>query len=235
MKKPYILVVEDEAAIAELVAINLRHSGFECEIAVDSAEAQSRVFERLPDLVLLDWMLPTMSGFSLAKLWRSQIETKQLPIIMLTARAEEADKVAGLDAGIDDYITKPFSTKELLARVRAVLRRRAPDVVVSGSTLTVGMISLDSASHRVTAEGKEVKLAPTEFKLLTALLQQGDKVLKRETLQNMVWGHYSDIDERTVDVHIKRLREALTVVSATASAQVETVRGMGYRLSKSAM
>jgi two-component system phosphate regulon response regulator PhoB len=154
---------------------------------------------------------------------------------MLTARAEEVDKVASLDAGVDDYITKPFSTKELLARVRALLRRRAPDVIVSGATLAVGVISLDTAAHRVTADGKEVKLAPTEFKLLTALLQQGDKVLKRETLQNMVWGHYSDIDERTVDVHIKRLREALTAVSPVASAQVETIRGMGYRLSKSAL
>jgi two-component system, OmpR family, phosphate regulon response regulator PhoB len=172
MKKPYILIVEDEAAIAELVAINLRHSGFECDVASDSAQAQSMAFERLPDLVLLDWMLPTMSGFSLAKQWRSQLETKALPIIMLTARAEEADKVAGLDAGIDDYITKPFSTKELLARVRAVLRRRAPDVVVAGSTLTVGVISLDGVAHRVSAEGREVKIAPTEFKLLTALLQQ---------------------------------------------------------------
>jgi len=235
MKKPYILIVEDEAAIAELVAINLRHSGFECEIAVDSAEAQSMVFDRLPDLVLLDWMLPTMSGFSLAKQWRNQVETKLLPIVMLTAKAEEVDKIASLDADADDYITKPFSTKELLARVRAVLRRRAPDVIVAGSVLTVGVISLDNQAHRVTAEGKDVKLAPTEFKLLTALLQQGDKVLKRETLQNMVWGHYSDIDERTVDVHIKRLREALTAVSATASAQVETIRGMGYRLSKSAL
>jgi two-component system phosphate regulon response regulator PhoB len=235
MKKPYILIVEDEAAIAELVSINLRHSGFECEVAIDSAEAQSMVFERMPDLVLLDWMLPTMSGFSLAKQWRSQIETKLLPIIMLTARAEEVDKVASLDGGVDDYITKPFSTKELLARVRAVLRRRAPDVIVSGSTITVGVISLDSSAHRITAEGKDVKLAPTEFKLLTALLQQADKVLKRETLQNMVWGHYNDIDERTVDVHIKRLREALTVVSIPAATQVETIRGMGYRLSKSAL
>ena len=235
MKKPYILIVEDEAAIAELVAINLRHSGFECEVASDSAEAQSRVFERLPDLVLLDWMLPTLSGFSLAKQWRSQIETKLLPIIMLTARAEEADKVASLDAGVDDYITKPFSTKELLARVRAVLRRRAPDGVVAGSVITAGVISLDSAAHRVTAEGKNVKLAPTEFKLLTTLLQQAGKALKRETLRNRVWGPYSDIDERTVDVRIKRLREALTAVSPAASAQVETLREMGYRLSQSAL
>jgi two-component system, OmpR family, phosphate regulon response regulator PhoB len=232
MKKPYILIVEDEAAIAELIAINLRHSGFECDVAGDTTQAQSMVFERMPDLVLLDWMLPAMSGFSLAKLWRSQSDTKQMPIIMLTAKAEELDKIAGLDAGVDDYITKPFSTKELLARVRAVLRRRAPDVIVAGATLTVGVISLDSQAHRVTAQGKEVKVGPTEFKLLTALLQQGDKVLKRETLQNMVWGHYSDIDERTVDVHIKRLREALNAVSADAAAQVETIRGMGYRLSK---
>jgi two-component system, OmpR family, phosphate regulon response regulator PhoB len=234
MKKPYILIVEDEAAIAELVAINLRHSGFECDVAGDTTQAQSMAFERMPDLVLLDWMLPAMSGYSLAKLWRSQAETKQIPIIMLTAKAEEADKVAGLDVGVDDYITKPFSTKELLARVRAVLRRRAPDVVVAGASLTVGLISLDSLAHRVTADGKEVKVGPTEFKLLTALLQQGDKVLKRETLQNMVWGHYSDIDERTVDVHIKRLREALNAVAPEAAAQVQTIRGLGYRLSKSA-
>jgi two-component system phosphate regulon response regulator PhoB len=232
MKKPFVLIVEDEAAIAELVMINLRHAGYECEIAVDSAAAQSMVFERLPDLVLLDWMLPTMSGFSLAKQWRSQAETKLLPIIMLTARAEEIDKVASLDAGVDDYITKPFSNKELLARVRAVLRRRAPDIVVTGSTMTIGVISLDIEAHRVTAEGKEVKLALTEFKLLTALLQQSEKVLRRDTLQNMVWGHYSDIDERTVDVHIKRLREALALTSAAAAAQVQTIRGMGYRLSR---
>ncbi len=233
MKKPYILVVEDESAIAELVCINLRHSGFECATAKDSTEAKSMAFERLPDLVLLDWMLPTMSGYSLAKQWRSQEETKRLPIIMLTAKAEEADKVAGLDAGVDDYITKPFSTKELLARVRAVLRRRAPSALTDGEVLTAGLISLDSQAHRVTAQGREVRLALAEFKLLLALLQQGDKVLRRETLQNMVWGHYSDIDARTVDVHIKRLREALSAVSSDAAAQIETVRGMGYRLSKS--
>jgi two-component system phosphate regulon response regulator PhoB len=151
---------------------------------------------------------------------------------MLTAKAEEIDKVAGLDAGIDDYITKPFSNKELIARVRAVLRRRAPDTAITASTISLGVITLDEQAHRMLAEGKEVKLAPTEFKLLTALLQQGDKVLKRETLQNMVWGHYSDIDERTVDVHIKRLREALTAVSSAAAAQIQTIRGIGYRLSK---
>lgn len=232
MKKTYVLIVEDETAIAELIAINLRHGGFECALAPDSAQAQAMVFERCPDLVLLDWMLPTMSGLSLAKQWRSQIETKHLPIIMLTAKAHEADKVAGLDAGVDDYITKPFSTKELLARVRAVLRRRAPEPASGGSSMTVGRISLDSTAHRVTASGLEVKLAPTEFRLLTALLQQNDKVLKRETLQNMVWGHYSDIDERTVDVHIKRLREALHAVSPQAAGQVQTIRGMGYRLSR---
>jgi len=231
MKKPYILIVEDEAAIAELVAINLRHSGFECEVAADSAQAQNLVFERLPDLVLLDWMLPTMSGFSLAKQWRSQLETKQLPIIMLTARADEVDKVAGLEAGVDDYITKPFSTKELLARVRAVLRRKAPTMVSDGALMRVGELFLDLEAHRVLADGVPVKLGPTEFKLLTALMQQGDKVLRRETLQNMVWGHYSDIDERTVDVHIKRLREALNAVSSRAAAQVQTIRGIGYKLS----
>jgi len=232
MKKPYILVVEDEAAIAELVAINLRHAGFECDVAIDSVEAQASVFERIPDLVLLDWMLPTMSGFSLAKVWRSQAETRLLPIIMLTARADELDKVAGLDAGVDDYITKPFSTKELLARVRTVLRRRLPEAGFATNVLTSGLITIDAEAHRATADGMEVKLAPTEFKLMTALLQQADKVMSREMLKNMVWGRHSEIDERTVDVHIKRLREALAANSQSAAAQIETIRSVGYRLSK---
>jgi len=232
MKKPYILVVEDEASIAELIAVNLRHAGFECDLAMDSVQAQASVFERMPDLVLLDWMLPTMSGFSLAKVWRSQSETKSLPIIMLTARADELDKVAGLDAGVDDYITKPFSTKELLARVRTVLRRRLPEANFAANLLACGLITIDIEAHRITAEGVEVKLAPTEFKLMTALLQQSDKVMSREALKNLVWGRHSEIDERTVDVHIKRLREALAMASAPAAAQVETIRSVGYRLSK---
>jgi two-component system, OmpR family, phosphate regulon response regulator PhoB len=193
------------------------------------------VFERMPDLVLLDWMLPGMSGFALAKQWRSQAETKRMPIIMLTAKAAEVDKVASLEAGADDYITKPFSTKELLARVRALLRRHAPQTTATDDILRVGVIELDLAAHRALADGLEVKLAPTEFKLLTALIQQAGKALDRNMLQTMVWGRHSEIDTRTVDVHIKRLREALSSVSESAAAQVQTIRSAGYRLSSQAV
>jgi two-component system, OmpR family, phosphate regulon response regulator PhoB len=234
MQKPHILIVEDESAIAQLLEVNLRHAGMTCEVAHSSQAAQSMVFERLPDLVLLDWMLPGMSGFALAKQWRSQTETKRLPIIMLTAKAEEADKIASLEAGADDYITKPFSTKELLARVRAVLRRQMPLAASADDVLRVGSIELDLTAHRASANGLEIKLAPTEFKLLTALMQQAHKALARDVLQNMVWGRHSEIDTRTVDVHIKRLREALALVSETAAAQVQTVRSAGYRLSSTA-
>lgn len=238
MKKPFILVVEDEAAIAELIEIHLKHTGFECAIARDGQQAQCAVFERMPDLVLLDWMLPGLSGFSLAKQWRAARETRAMPIIMLTARADEADKVAGLEAGVDDYITKPFSTQELLARVRAVLRRGgagARELDSAGNeagVLTFGHFTLDARAHRVTVDGREIKLAPTEFKLLMVLMEQGDKVLGRDTLQRMVWGRYSEIEPRTVDVHIKRLREAIHGVCSQAAAQLETIRGVGYRLSR---
>ncbi len=231
MLKPHILIVEDEMAIAQLLEVNLRHAGMTCEIASTGQDAQSMVFERLPDLVLLDWMLPGMSGFALAKQWRSQAETKRLPIIMLTAKADELDKVASLEAGADDYITKPFSTKELLARVRAVLRRHVPHTSALDEVLNVGHIELDLSAHRAMAGGIEVKLAPTEFKLLTALMQQAGKAMDRAILQTMVWGRHSEIDTRTVDVHIKRLREALSAVSEAAAAQVQTIRSAGYRLS----
>jgi two-component system, OmpR family, phosphate regulon response regulator PhoB len=231
MQKPHILIVEDEAAIAQLLEVNLRHAGMTCDTAINSQAAQAMVFERMPDLVLLDWMLPGMSGFALAKQWRSQAETKRMPIIMLTAKAAEVDKVASLEAGADDYITKPFSTKELLARVRAVLRRHAPQTSATDDILRVGVIELDLAAHRALADGLEVKLAPTEFKLLTALMQQAGKAMDRNILQTMVWGRHSEIDTRTVDVHIKRLREALSSVSESAAAQVQTIRSAGYRLS----
>lgn len=234
MHKPHILIVEDEAAIAQLLDVNLRHAGMTCEIASTSLAAKERVFERLPDLVLLDWMLPGISGFALAKEWRSQAETKRLPIIMLTARTQELDKISGLEAGADDYITKPFSTKELLARVKTVLRRYIPQSEVLDEVIRVGAIELDLTAHRVRAEGAEVKLAPTEFKLLTALMQQPEKALARDAIQNMVWGRHSEIDTRTVDVHIKRLREALQGVSGFAAAQIKTIRSTGYRLSASA-
>lgn len=231
MQKPYILIVEDESAIAQLLEVNLHHAGMTCDIASGSQAAQTMVFERMPDLVLLDWMLPGMSGFALAKQWRSQAETRRMPIIMLTAKAAEVDKVASLEAGADDYITKPFSTKELLARIRAVLRRHTPLVESNDDVLHIGAIELDLAAHRAKAHGMEVKLAPTEFKLLTTLMQQAGKALTRDVLQNRVWGKHSEIDTRTVDVHIKRLREALGAASPDAAAQIQTVRSAGYRLS----
>ena len=230
MQKPFVLIVEDETDIAELIAINLKHNGFDCAIANNSTEAQAIVYERPTDLVLLDWMLPNMSGMALAKLWRSQKETRNLPIIMVTAKADEIDKVSGLDAGVDDYLTKPFSTKELIARVRAVLRRRAPGLIEQNASIKVGLIELDTEAHSVNVKGTEVPMSLTEFKVLHALLLQVNKVMSRELLQISVWGRYSDVDTRTVDVHIKRLREALTAVSPQAALQISTVRGVGYKM-----
>ncbi len=225
-----VLVVEDEPAIAELVAINLRHEGFEVSIAADAASAVARVDERLPDLAILDWMLPGRSGLQLAREWRAQSRTKALPIIMLTARAEEADKLAGLDGGADDYLTKPFSTKELLARVRALLRRRAPQAL--DEAVEVAGLVLDPATRRVmrVIDGttREAKVGPTEFRLLHFLMTHPERVHSRAQLLDRVWGDHVFIEERTVDVHIKRLREALEPVER--AALVETVRGAGYRL-----
>jgi len=229
MKQPAVLVVEDEPAIAELIAVNLRHNGFQPTVAPDSATAQREIDSVLPDLVLLDWMLPGESGLTLARRWRNDPRTKAVPIIMLTARGDESDRVAGLDAGADDYMAKPFSTKEMLARIRAVLRRRAPE---QGSiTLEVGGLRLDTATHRVTYGEQALKLGPTEFKLLQYLMSHAERVHSRGQLLDKVWGDHVFIEERTVDVHIKRLREAL----GEAAAMVETVRGAGYRLSAQAM
>ncbi len=221
---PAVLVVEDEPAIAELVAVNLRHNGFRTTWAMDSASAQREIDAAVPDLILLDWMLPGESGLLLAKRWRAHPRTKEVPIIMLTARGDESDRVAGLDAGADDYIAKPFSTKELLARVRAVLRRKAPEPL--GEALTVGQLVLDPSTHRVTFDQQPLKLGPTEFKLLQYMMGSAERVHSRGQLLDKVWGDHVYIEERTVDVHVKRLREAL----AQAGAMVETVRGAGYRL-----
>jgi two-component system phosphate regulon response regulator PhoB len=229
MKQPSVLVVEDEPAIAELIAVNLRHNGFRPTLAMDGDSAQREIDAMLPDLVLLDWMLPGASGLSLARRWRSDPRTKAVPIIMLTARGDEADRVAGLDAGADDYMAKPFSTKEMLARIRAVLRRRAPE---QGSvTLEIGQLKLDTATHRVSYAEQALKLGPTEFKLLQYLMSHAERVHSRGQLLDKVWGDHVFIEERTVDVHIKRLREAL----GDAAAMVETVRGAGYRLSVQAL
>ena len=227
-----VLVVEDESAIAELIAINLRHAGFEVDVAVDAAQAQAEVDRVLPDLVLLDWMLPGQSGVQLARRWRAEARTREMPVIMLTARAEEADKVAGLDAGADDYLTKPFSPKELLARIRAVLRRKAPEAL--DTAVEVAGLRLDPATRRVTRrigdEPREIRLGPTEFRLLHFLMTHPERVHSRAQLLDRVWGDHVFIEERTVDVHVKRLREALAPVQC--SALIETVRGAGYRLTQ---
>lgn len=221
---PRVLIVEDEPAIAELIAVNLRHGGFNPVVAQDSVTAQRALDAVLPDVILLDWMLPGQSGLSLARHWRKQERTRFIPILMLTARGDEPDKVAGLDAGADDYITKPFSTQELLARIRAVLRRRAPESV--NDSVTIGALVLDAATHRISFQSQEIKLGPTEFKLLHYLMTHAERVHSRGALLDKVWGDHVFIEERTVDVHIKRLREAL----GAAGAMVETVRGAGYRL-----
>ncbi|HET9978326.1 MAG TPA: phosphate regulon transcriptional regulator PhoB [Burkholderiaceae bacterium] len=229
-----VLVVEDEPAIAELLAINLRHAGYDVQVAPDAQAASAAVDRVLPDVVLLDWMLPGQSGLALARGWRAQARTRPLPIIMLTARADEADKLAGLDGGADDYITKPFSTKELLARVRALLRRKAPQAL--DEAVTVAGLSLDPATRRVTAvvdgQVREAKLGPTEFRLLHFLMTHPERVHSRAQLLDRVWGDHVFIEERTVDVHVKRLREALAPVRC--AHLVETVRGAGYRLTDSA-
>ena len=224
MKKPRILIVEDEPDIAELVAVNLRHNGFAPVWAEDGAGAQLEIDAVLPDVILLDWMLPGQSGLALARRWRSDPRTKAIPLLMITARGDEPDKVAGLDAGADDYITKPFSTQELLARIRAVLRRRAPEQ--ASESVSVGRLTLDPAAYRVTWGEQPLRLGPTEFKLLNYLMRHPERVHSRAQLLDKVWGDHVFIEERTVDVHVKRLREAL----GPGGALVETVRGAGYRL-----
>jgi two-component system phosphate regulon response regulator PhoB len=223
-----ILVVEDEIAIAELIALNLRHAGHEVSIAVDAEQAGAEVDAVLPDLVVLDWMLPGQSGLALARRWRADGRTQGLPLIMLTARGEESDKIAGLDAGADDYLTKPFSTQELMARIRAVLRRKAPEAL--DEPVTVGHLKVDPATRRVIAGEQELRLGPTEFKLLHFLVTHPERVHSRKQLLDRVWGDHVFIEERTVDVHVKRLRDALA--PARCASMVETVRGVGYRLVK---
>ena len=224
MKIARVLVVEDESAIAELISINLKHNGMLPLLASDGVAAQKHIDEVLPDVILLDWMLPGQSGLELARRWRADPRTKTTPILMLTARGDEPDKIAGLDAGADDYITKPFSTQELLARIRAVLRRRAPEQ--ASDVVRIGGLQLDGSTHRVSFHDQAIKLGPTEFKLLNYLMHHAERVHSRSQLLDRVWGDHVFIEERTVDVHVKRLREAL----GDAGSMVETVRGVGYRI-----
>lgn len=227
-----ILVVEDEPAIAELIAVNLQHAGHYPIRAYNAEQALSLMSDVLPDLVLLDWMLPGKSGAIFAKELRANERTKQIPIIMLTARSEEQDKVMGLEAGADDYVTKPFSPKELLARIKAVLRRRAPQL--TDDVVAINGLRLDPATHRVTGEDNagliKLDLGPTEFRLLHFLMTHPERVHSRSQLLDHVWGDHVFVEERTVDVHIKRLRAALT--PGGYSNMIETVRGSGYRLAR---
>jgi len=221
-----ILVVEDEPAILELIEVNLIDAGFAVEPALDAESALASIRRKLPDVVLLDWMLPGQSGLSLARRLRADARTRELPIIFLTARAEELDKVAGLEVGADGYITRPFSTKELVARIRALLRRRKPHY--GQSPVEIAGLKIDPAAHRVSGNGQPLALGPTEFRLLHYFMTHPNRVYSRTQLMDEIWGDQVIIEERTVDVHIRRLRQALS--PSGHDALIETVRGRGYAL-----
>lgn len=224
--KPFIVIAEDEPSVSELLRYNLESEGYDTAVAKDGDEAILLLDERLPDLMLLDWMLPKVSGIEICRRVRSKQETANLPIIMLTARTEEADRIRGLETGADDYVTKPFSTSELMARVRAVLRRIRPALVED--KITVGSISIDRTTHNVTRNGKDIHLGPTEFRLLEYFAQHPGRVFSREQLLDGVWGSDVYVEARTVDVHIGRLRKAL--MSQGDPNPIRTVRSAGYSL-----
>ncbi len=222
-----ILVVEDEPAIQELLAFNIVEAGFHAMRAEDGESAWAQIHQHVPDLILLDWMLPNTSGVILAKQFRADARTQDVPIIMLTARGEERDKILGLESGADDYITKPFSPRELMARIRAVLRRRAP--TGSDETVLIGGLELSPSAHRVTVGGVSIDLGPTEFRLLHFFMTHAERVYSRTQLLDQVWGTQVFVEERTVDVHIRRLRVELETVKK--DGLIQTVRGSGYRFS----
>jgi two-component system phosphate regulon response regulator PhoB len=222
-----ILIVEDELPIREMIAFGLRRAGFEVREAADSRSARSQLADRRPDLLLVDWMLPDMSGLELTRLVKREAATRDLPVIMLTARATEGDKVAGLDGGADDYVTKPFSPRELLSRINAVLRRASGGS--DAETLELGGLVMDRASHRVTAGGQQVDLGPTEYRMLEFFMQNPERVYARAQLLDRVWGGNVYIEERTIDVHVRRLRKALE--ASRLDGLIQTVRGAGYRFS----
>ena len=227
---PLILVVEDEAALVTLLRYNLEREGFRVAEARDGEEALLMVREQKPDLVLLDWMLPLLSGLEVCRQLRRSPDTRSLPIIMLTARGEEGDKLRGLDSGADDYVTKPFSPSELVARVRAALRRSRP--VTNGESLQFEDLTMDLVAHRVRRRGRDIHLGPTEFRLLRHLMEHQGRVFSREQLLDQVWGRDVYVEPRTVDVHIRRLRRA---INAEAEADlIRTVRSAGYSLDREA-
>ena len=223
-----ILVVEDEPQVQELVAVNLEHAGHRVRRASSAGEAVTSIREELPDVLILDWMLPDESGLSLTRRLREDERTRSLPILMLTARAMEHDKISGLEAGADDYLTKPFSPKELAARIKAVLRRRAPQL--ADDVVEIGGLRLDPAGKRVTAAGRIVELAPTEFRLLHFFMTHPERIYSRAQVLDYIWGDHVFIEERTVDVHIRRLRKALE--PSGHDRFIDTVRGSGYGFRK---
>ncbi|MDD2815413.1 MAG: phosphate regulon transcriptional regulator PhoB [Thiotrichaceae bacterium] len=227
MSETHILLVEDEAAIREMLKLSLSKSGFIIEEAESVRQAQTLIFNRLPELILLDWMLPQTSGIEFARQLRKEPQTQQIPIIMLTARGEEGDKIRGLEVGADDYITKPFSPRELLARIKAVLRRTS--TTAENEQIIVNELILDPAEHRVTVLDEEVQIGPTEFRLLHFFMTHPERVYSRNQVLDQVWGGNVYIEERTVDVHIRRLRKALALHGY--DHLIQTVRGVGYRFS----
>lgn len=224
--KPYILIVEDEAALLTLLRYNLEKEGFEVGEAVDGGEALLMAAERCPDLMVLDWMLPTLSGIEVCRRIRRRPEARNLPIVMLTARGEEADRIRGLNSGADDYVVKPFSPAELVARIRAVLRRLRP--ALGDEVLRYADLRMDLAAHRVTRDGAQIHLGPTEFRLLRHLMEHPGRVFTREQLLDSVWGPDIFIETRTVDVHVRRLRRALN--GDRRPDLIRTVRSAGYAL-----
>ena len=225
--KANILIVEDEGPILELLALNISQAGYNPLRAISAEHAEKLINEALPDIILLDWMLPGMSGIDFAKKLRSNALTKTIPIIMLTARSDELDKVKGLEIGADDYITKPFSPRELNARIKAVLRRKAPEL--TEDILKINGLELNPVSHRVTGNNKPLEMGPTEFRLLHFFMSNPERVYSRSQLLDKVWGSQIFIEDRTVDVHIRRLRNILA--QSQHENLIQTVRGSGYRLS----
>ena len=224
LEKPKILVIEDEPAQVELLRHNLTKQGFDVIVEMDGQDGVHTARDEIPDLILLDWMLPSLPGVEACRQLRRDRVTREIPIIMLTARSEESDKVRGLDVGADDYITKPYSIKELMARIRAALRRPAASVVEN--KLTAGSLEIDLEKHIVTNAGTSISLSATEFRLLVTLAQSPERVFSREQLLDLVWGISAEVDTRTVDVHIGRLRRALD--TGSPQGLVRTVRGFGY-------
>jgi two-component system phosphate regulon response regulator PhoB len=222
-----ILIVDDEPAIRDMVAFALRKGDYEPAHAGDAREAQAAIADAIPDLILLDWMLPGTSGLELARRWRREELTREIPIIMLTARGEENDRVGGLEAGVDDYVVKPFSARELLARIRAVMRRARDDD--EDGSVSVGVLRIDGAAHRVYANGEPIAIGPTEYRLLHFFMTHPERVYSRAQLLDHVWGGSVYVEERTIDVHIRRLRK--TLEPSGLDAMVQTVRGAGYRFS----